>query len=196
MPNKELRSIALEVTAENTKGDTLSGVIPFNTQSEMLCEDGQAFVEVLAPGAFHAAPDVRALINHADYPVLGRLANGTLTLEQKDDGLYVTVALPKTHAAEDLYVSVQRGDIKGMSFAFFVNPNGESWDYTVTPPIRTLTNITIDEVSFVGNPAYSDTTAAARNLSNGKKESESRRLINIQTEHEIERELIEIQKQL
>lgn len=164
-PNHEIRSMRATITPAGEAGkQTLTGMIPFNSPSQMLCEGGVAFNETIAPNAFNFASDVRALINHESYPVLGRLANSTLKLEQKADGLYVTVLLPPTQAAEDLYVSVQRGDIAGMSFQFWCNADGERWDYSGDIPQRTLHSITIDEVSFVGQPAYSDTQAAARSI--------------------------------
>ncbi len=61
----------------------------------------------------------------------------------------------------DLSVSVQRGDVSGMSFGFSVVRDEWSEDYSQ----RTISELRLHEVSVVtGFPAYRQTTAAVRAL--------------------------------
>lgn len=167
MPSTEKRAFNLAVRAITKNGvKTIAGTIPFNSRSELISEKGRRFVEQIAPGAFNFAPDTRALINHASYPVLGRVSNGTLRITQTRNGLEVECDLPDTQAANDLYTSVDRRDISGISFNFDLDPSQlkDSWDHKQVPPVRTLLSIRSDEVSFVGQPAYAGSQVVARNL--------------------------------
>ncbi len=165
---------ALRAKQNAAGGKTLAGRIPFNSRSELLSEGGKRFIERIAPGAFNFPGDTRALINHASYPVLGRASNGTLRIKQTGAGLEVECDLPDTQAANDLYTSVQRGDVNGLSFNFDLSPGAvkDTWDYTQTPPLRTLNSIQSTEVSFVGDPAYAASAAKARAL-DGLPEAEA-----------------------
>lgn len=124
-----------------------------------------SFEERIAEGAFSdaiAQDDVRALFNHDPNYILGRTTAGTLRLAQDARGLRYEVDLPDTAWARDLWASVQRGDITQSSFAFAVAPDGEQWDGTQKPPVRTLTRIHLFDVSPVTYPAYTQTTVAVR----------------------------------
>ncbi len=163
--DNEVRSVKIDVRAESgANGKTLSAFLPFNSRSQLINEFGRSFIEQISPGAFKFPTDVRALINHQGYPVLGRMSKKTLQIEQRADGVAIKVDLPDTAAANDLYTSVQRGDIGGISFNFAVNTNGDTWDHQQNPPLRTLTDISSTEFSFVGEPAYQDTKVAARSM--------------------------------
>ena len=164
---------AIRATANSPR--RVGGMIPFNAPSELLCDEtglsaddvyalraaGGCFREQIAPGAFNY-DDVRALVDHKSYPILGRTSAGTFRLEQKDDGLHYELDVPATPAGDQLFSAVDRGDIGGVSFDFGVRDGGEAWDFGATPPLRTLRAIDISEISFVGTPAYSDTSAATR----------------------------------
>src|SRR5205085_8262677 len=64
--------------------------------------------------------DVVALFNHDNNIVLGRTISGTLTLEKRSDGLYYTIDPPKSAAS--VIESIERGDVRGSSFAFMIAP--------------------------------------------------------------------------
>jgi HK97 family phage prohead protease len=124
---------------------------------------GGQFIEVLMPGCFDRslsaspAPDIRCLFGHSDLNVLGRSSAGTLKVHADDNGLYYDCELPDTEAANALWVSVQRKDITGSSFAFF--PVKENWIPATKPgelPTRQIVDVEIDggDVSPVAYPAY------------------------------------------
>lgn len=135
----------------------------FNSLSENL----GGFREQIAPSAFKRTledetADVRALVNHDSSMVLGRRANGTLDLATDERGLNVKIKVPETSYGRDLLELVRRGDISQMSFGFFVNPGGDHWDTRDGERIRTVTDLSLVEVSVVAIPAYADTSIAIR----------------------------------
>ena len=129
-----------------------------------LSEDLWGFRERITPGAFAPAlakSDIRALLNHDPNFVLGRTKSGTLRVQEDETGLAVEIDPPKTGWADDLLVSIGRGDISQMSFAFRVGE--ESWEKADGIDIRTI--LTFDEnfdVSPVTCPAYPETDVSLR----------------------------------
>ncbi|MBO5480153.1 MAG: HK97 family phage prohead protease, partial [Clostridia bacterium] len=70
--------------------------------------------------------------------------------------------LPDTEGAREVYESVKRGDLTGMSFAFTVEPGGDEYDPKTNT--RTITKIAkVYECSVVMFPAYPQTSVEARN---------------------------------
>jgi HK97 family phage prohead protease len=67
--------------------------------------------------------------------------------------------LPATTDGHDLFELIQRRDITGTSFAFSIREHGERWDFSQSPPVRTVTDARVSELSFVTWPAYPQTTA-------------------------------------
>ena len=124
------------------------------------------FREQIAPGAFADAigrDDVRALMNHDPNLVLGRNRAKTLRMTEDARGLAVEIDPPDTSYAQDLMVSIQRGDISQMSFGF--QAVKDSWDRSDPEnPLRTLMQVRLFDVSPVTFPAYADTDVAARSM--------------------------------
>ena len=140
----------------------------FNSPSENMGWGDWEMREYIAPGAFTESlkkSDCRALVNHENYPVLGRESAKTLLLTQDETGLKSTIKLPDTQFARDLAVSVDRGDINEMSFCFIVAK--DTWE---TDSVNKIDKRTINEVkelldvSVVTFPAYPDTSVAKRSL--------------------------------
>jgi len=132
-----------------------------------LSEEMWGFREMIAPGAFDDVleDDVRATYNHDPNYVLGRSTKETLRIEQDDKGLRVEIDPPDTAWARDLLVTMRRGDVDQMSFAFRIDlEDGDKWvaddDGNV---IRTIMKLSeLNDVSVVTYPAYPQTTAEAR----------------------------------
>ena len=131
-----------------------------------------AFRERIEPGAFkraiEASQDAVALINHNPDRMLGRVKSGTLELREDERGLSFSINPPDTQDARELVTLMERGDISGASFAFRVAPGGERWDYRSKPPVRTLTDLDLLDVSVVTQPAYPDASAALRSLEHNR----------------------------
>lgn len=137
----------------------------FNSPSE----DLGGFIEVVKPGAFDRSLrsnvlDPLALVHHMPDVVLGRRSAGTLRLYEDARGLAFEIDMPNTTAARDLLISVERGDIKGASFAFVVPPGGDKWDMRGDTVLRELHDVSLHEISITATPAYPDTTVAKRSL--------------------------------
>ena len=119
--------------------------------------DPQAFTRTLAENA-----DVRALIDHNPSLILGRTVSGTLRLATDSTGLLVEITPPDTTYAKDLMVSLERGDVTQMSFAFVTKQ--DAWAKEGATNIRTLLDVDLHDVSAVTYPAYLDTEVGLRSL--------------------------------
>jgi HK97 family phage prohead protease len=117
------------------------------------------FQEQIAPGAFANSirgGDVVALLHHDHGRILGRQSAGTLRLSENALGLHVEIdADPLTSDGVTALSTISRGDLKGMSFGFFVK--SENWTNDGAMPLRTLLDIELNEVSIVTWPAYPTT---------------------------------------
>lgn len=131
----------------------------FDTEAENL-----NFREKIAPGAFTRSLDssdpIFLLVNHqADQLPLASTQSGTLKLVQDKVGLRMEANLdPSNPRAAELASALTRGDVNKMSFAFSINPGGESREGGV----RTITDCTLYEVSVVNMPAYDSTSVGMR----------------------------------
>ena len=129
-------------------------------------EDIGGFTEMIRKGAFSKTlkeADVRGLWNHDVNYVLGRTKSGTLSLEEDDKGLKIRNQPPKTTWANDLQVSMKRGDVNQMSFMF--QTMRDEWDQSDPKNIkRELIELKLFDVSVVTFPAYPQTAAHVRLL--------------------------------
>lgn len=155
MKDLEIRSTTLSTDGENKK--LVGYVVQWNKESEVLWGE---YVERFAPNAFSdslkSGKDVRALFEHDHTKLLGRTSSGTLTLEEDAMGLRFELIPPDTQLGRDLLVSVERGDINGMSFGFRTVKN--EWDFSVEPNLRTVQQAELVEVTVTSIPAYPDSS--------------------------------------
>ena len=63
---------------------------------------------------------------------------------------------PDTTLGRDLLVSVERGDISGMSFGFWAKE--ETWNFDVEPCQRTVQKAELFEVTVTSIPAYPESS--------------------------------------
>lgn len=121
--------------------------------------------ESVAPGAFRNSitQDVRALYNHNNDIVLGRVSAGTLSLEDREDGLWGRITINRNDTdAMNAYERIKRGDVTGCSFGFNIKSETEErrndgtvhWTITEVDPLF--------EVSPCTFPAYEATHISAR----------------------------------
>ena len=93
--------------------------------------------------------------------MLGRTTNGTVRAWEDETGLAVEIDPPSTRWADDLLVSIGRGDISQMSFAFRVAE--DDWETVDGVDRRTILRFDeIFDVSAVTYPAYPETDVALR----------------------------------
>ena len=160
------RRPALELRATGGKSPRLEGYAAvFDSPSE----DLGGFVEYVRAGAFRRTLqsnriDPLALVHHMPHLVLGRRSAGTLALSEDTRGLHFRVDLPDTTTARDIAVSVERGDIRGASFAFTVAEGGDRWTVADDAVTRDLLDVDLHEITITATPAYADTEVARRAL--------------------------------
>ena len=178
---KELRA------AQKDDKPVLEGLASvFNEYSQ----DLGGFVEIIEPGFFDdvLGDDVRSLVNHDPNYVLGRTKAGTLEIEQTEEGLFQRTYPPiqepeAAQWAKDLMVSIKRGDIDQMSFAFIVKNtyrgdpvDGDEWSAVGDKIVRRLKKGGARElldVSVVTYPAYTQTSVSANARSRFEEFKES-----------------------
>lgn len=128
-----------------------------------------SFREQLVPGCFQRSlqsdRDVKALFNHNPDAILGRKANGTLSVSEDAKGLRFRCSVAQTTLGKDVYRLIQRGDISDCSFAFETSPDGQTWGECDDPDnpgtrcaLRTISSAKLYDVSVVGSPAYPQTS--------------------------------------
>ena len=171
---RELRIVPFrpEARAAGEPGDSLAfrgNAIVYDEWTQIGDRWFGDFMERIAPGAVAetiAADDIRFLVNHDPSLVLARRrgdAGDTLRLVDSPLALAVEADLAPTSYGRDIAVSLERGDVSGMSFAF--EALGEEWG---TRPdgmwMRTVTRARLYDVSVVTYPAYPQTDAALRSL--------------------------------
>lgn len=133
---------------------------------EQATDIGGWFEETIARGAISedVLKDVALFYNHdLNTKPLARTRTGKLKFSIENDGVYMDADVNlKRSDANDLYLSIQDGDIDGMSFMFRIE--GEEWtDLDTDYPKRRITKIGyVQEVSAVNYPAYEGTSINAR----------------------------------
>jgi uncharacterized protein len=143
---------------ETEEGMTFSGYAAvFNSDSVPL-----PFTERIAPGAFKGSlrnrNDIKLLWNHEAGQPLASTRAGNLRLTEDERGLYVEATLPNTSTARDARELISAGIVDSMSFGFTVARNGEEWSEDGS--VRTLTRISLHEVSIVSFAAYPATAGS------------------------------------
>lgn len=127
------------------------------------------FVERIDPSAFSLVEsrqdsegrplETRCLFNHDPNHLLGRFPT-TMRMTVDEKGLRYECLLPESR--EDVAELIERGDLKGSSFSFVVDPNGgEKWTYEEGRSVRLVTKIkSLLDCGPVTYPAYGDATVA------------------------------------
>lgn len=163
MSEKRIHSARCDCTSSGKRTVISGAPIVYSRHSEMIRDVFGSFRERFLAGAFgdylRGNPDIRALVNHQDSMVLGRTRAGTLRLADGPEQLGCEIDPPDTTYARDLMVSLRRGDINQMSFAFDCDDEewGEGEFDGEMCALRTVKRAKLYEVSPVTFPAYPDT---------------------------------------
>lgn len=144
-------------------------IVGYAARFEELSNDLGYFIEKIRKGAFIDVldrDDVRALFNHDPNFVLGRISAGTLRLFEDDEGLRYEIKPPKAQWAQDLILSIERGDIRESSFGFWSGK--EEWNEETDPPIRTIIKVQrlfdVGPVTFAAYPTASTAVRSAQEV--------------------------------
>lgn len=149
----------------------------YGSLSVELGSGSRRFREEIAPGAFRAAlaagANTFAYFNHGVTAggmgtalPLGSTRDGSLRLSEDARGLAFELDLPDTSDGRDLAVMVERGTVRGVSFAFPTKGTRDTWRQGEAGLLRTIHEIPqVLDVSPTHQPAYPDTALALRSLS-------------------------------
>ena len=171
MAKSEIRTYAAqELRVDTADGkSTIRGSIAFN-QLSLPMGFFTRFREKIDPAAFDATlndeqREVMAYWGHDINMPLGRRSRGTLRVWKADGAVQYEIDAPDTSWGRDAVASIERGDVQGTSFRFRVLPEGDRWEEDADGNmIRTLTNVTFEEVSPTAEPAYPVSSASVRSL--------------------------------
>lgn len=120
------------------------------------------FLETYQRGCFHDGldDDPRALAHHDEACILGRASAGTAVFFEDSAGVHCEIPeAPKTSWADDLLVSMRRGDVRQASAAFWILK--DRWIQRGADRVRIIEKARLREASVHGFPAYEATVAAA-----------------------------------
>jgi HK97 family phage major capsid protein/HK97 family phage prohead protease len=162
----ELRSNKVELSS-NGNDLIVSGYVNKPGELSELLGGSKKFRERILPGAFKAAIENRSkeiefLAEHNIKKILSSTSNGSLELREEDEGLYMAAKITPTTYGRDYYELIKSGLISSMSFGF--RALKDSWQHVEGIAIRTVEQLELFEVSAVKEPAYTQSTIAARGI--------------------------------
>ncbi|MED0961984.1 phage major capsid protein [Bacillus paramycoides] len=166
MKTIELRSNEVALTS-NSEGLIVSGYVNKPGALSEVLGTAKKFREKITPGAFKRAienrsKDIDFLAEHDSKQVLASTRNESLTLREDGEGLYMEAQISPTTYGKDYYQLISDGLVRNMSFGF--TSLKDSWNQVGGVMIRTIEELELFEVSAVRNPAYSQSSLAARDI--------------------------------
>lgn len=169
MTKLELRQVDVELSGvKEESGELLvSGYVNQTGQWSQPLGRENRFIEQIAPGTFTRAldkgNDVHFLAEHDNAKLLASTKNGSLQLREDDKGLYMEARISPTSWGKDYHQLIQDGLLTNMSFGMQVSK--DKWDKRDDGTYqRTISDLTLAEVSVVRNPAYVQSSIQARSL--------------------------------
>lgn len=176
--------------AENS-GHIVEGLAAVYEQETRIRDiTGEEFIEVIRTGAFDKTnlDDVRLLINH-DFNGIALARSrrnnksdkpNTMQVAPNENGLGFKADLDteKNEKSRAAYSAVERGDMDGVSFCFFVSPQNERWSKRDGMNYREILEVDeVIEISLVNFPAYEGTNINSRSLDSDRRALENARAL-------------------
>lgn len=188
------KPIVREVAGKGSR--TIEGyAIVFNKWSECLTDGFEMYCEMIKPGAVTASDlakyDITMTMWHDREKLLARSnkGKGTLKLSVDNVGVKFSFEASKGSTGEEALALVRRGDIDAASFTFYEDEakieysrGADGMNQRIISKLGTITEFTL-----TNSPAYSATSASARekaksNLEKVKKYCEEAKLKNLERE--------------
>lgn len=164
----ELRFSESEFVSNSDGSLTVSGYVNKTGEPSNVLGTTKKFVEKIAKGAFRRAlenrsGDIDFLAEHDTKKILSSTRNGSLELIEDEVGLFMTATIVPTSWGRDYYELISNGIFRNMSFGF--RNVRDSWR-SLRPGLyeRVIEELELFEVSIIRNPAYSQSTIAARGI--------------------------------
>lgn len=160
----ELRFNQMDLES-NGEGLKVSGYVNKTNQWSETLGLRKKFVERILPGTFTRAlqngNEIHFLAEHDKEKILSSTRNGSLTLREDDNGLFMEAEIAPTSWGRDYHTLINEGIIKNMSFGMRVVK--DSWKKLTDGTYeRSITDLDLFEVSAVRNPAYVQSTIQAK----------------------------------
>ncbi|WP_349346505.1 phage major capsid protein [Priestia megaterium] len=166
----ELRNfnVSLSEVEETSDGLFVRGLVnrPNSWSEPLTAKNGQKFIERIMPNAFSKAlqrgNEIRFLGEHDPAKLLASTKNGSLKLEETNEGLMMEARISETSWGKDYHTLISDGLLTNMSFGF--QALSDQWSKDNGMNQRSITDLYLAEVSCVATPAYSNSQIQARNL--------------------------------
>lgn len=169
--NMEIRFQEMELTSNTDETLTVSGYVNKTQQPSNILGSDKKFIEKISKGAFQRAidkslnesRDIDFLAEHKSELILSSTRNNSLKLHEDDVGLFMEATITPTTWGKDYYKLIDSKIIQNMSFGF--RSLKDEWR-SLEPGLfeRSIEELELYEVSAVKNPAYSQTSIAARGI--------------------------------
>lgn len=173
--SREVRCVELRAEGAPESRTITGRAVVFNTPTVIAgCYREVIAADAITDELLQRSDVVLTLEHDLRAGVLGRYnaGQGTMQLERRDDGIYMTCDLPETALGDAVLAGVRRGDYSHMSFAFSVGQSEWSEDEDGID-LRTITQVSrLYDVSVVAFPAYSTTSLTARSAEEPESEDD------------------------
>lgn len=168
-------NIEVRTSGEGEKRTIGGFAVKYNSPTLIVDRWGDKFLEEISSGAFDESLKERnqkALWNHDSSKPLGSVKSGTLRFNSSNEGLNYDIDVPNNSWGNDVYESVQRGDVDGSSFGFVCLEN--KWSKVIHEGEeiykRSIIKASLFEVSPCTFPAYESSEISCRSFEDLKKE--------------------------
>ncbi|MDM5270535.1 HK97 family phage prohead protease [Bacillus wiedmannii] len=168
----EIRTVELKNVetraAFDGKGTIISGLaVVYEEFAEIHDTWGDTFYEKIDPKALNDTladgHRIFALKDHDWGRILGH-TDANLKLENRSEGLYFELTPNKSSLGQDVLEDSKTHVITGCSFGFKVNDSGQEWEERDGSYFRTLTSLTLNEITLTSIPYYESTSVEVRSL--------------------------------
>lgn len=159
-----LKKVVCRSTETDNNEKLIEGFLPYDSPSErMFIGYADAQKEVITRTAWKKVlADKRNVFlnyNHNSDLILAATKSGTMTLEDREDGLHFRANLPDTDIGNRAFQTIKRGDVNTLSFEFV------PFDWEVKDDTVYLRSGRLEAISVcVSSPAYTSTECHTRNL--------------------------------
>lgn len=192
---KEIRSgiggkwkpVLREATEGGGESRTIEGyAIVFGVESRILSDYWDNYREIIEPDAITEERlkemDIKMTMYHNREKILARSTNGegTLKLTVDDVGVKYSFDAPNTVDGDTALELVKRGDLSGSSFMFWTDERNVSYERRSDDIMlrRVKTIGMIYDMTIAADPAYEQTTVAAREAYNQFEKKEQKQPIS------------------
>lgn len=164
----ELRTINVELTGQSDNGELhVAGYVNKTGQWSQPLGREQRFIEKIEPGTFQRAldkgNDIHFLAEHDNKMLLASTKNGSLQLREDEQGLFMEARISPTSWGKDYHQLISDGLLTNMSFGMQVGK--DNWEKRSDGLYeRSISDISLAEVSVVRNPAYVQSSIQARSI--------------------------------